>query len=211
MEALEAVTLSQALGYFCILACGLSKVPQILVVRETRAVAGISVTSILLELYCHGVLSGFYTAESYPWSQYLEYPLLVLQNFLLLLLLGLASNAPAAAAAAVTLCSAAIAAMAGGAVPREAMLLAMSITIPLGLSSKAAQVAAIRAEGSSANVSYVSWVVNGVTGVARLYTHLHSAVPAEPIVLLNSCTMILANTAVCLTIALYRGAKPKTA
>ena len=102
-----------------------------------------------------------------------------------------------------------------------------SITIPLGLSSKAAQVAAIRAEGSSANVSYVSWVVNGVTGVARLYTHLHSAVPTEPIVLLNSCTMILANTAVCLTIALYRsglispitnphflhsrGAKPKTA
>lgn len=86
---------------------------------------------------------------------------------------------------------------------------------------------AIRAEGSSANISYVSWVINGVTGLARLYTHLHSAVPAEPIVLLNSCTMILANTAVCATIALYRsgiitpianhdflhfrGAKPKTA
>lgn len=73
----------------------------------------------------HGVLAGFYTAESYPWSQYLEYPLLVLQNFLLLLLLGLATSSLATPTAAITLCTAAMAAMAGGAVPREAMLLAM--------------------------------------------------------------------------------------
>ena len=129
-------------------------------------------------------------SDSYPWTQYLEYPLLVLQNFLLLLLLGLTTSSMGFSTGTITLYSGAIAAMAGGAVPRHLILLAMvtpspppliltppqSITIPLGLSSKLAQILAMRTEGSSSNVSAVAWVINGVTGMARLYTHLHSKV-----------------------------------
>merc|ERR1712037_93454 len=67
----------EVLGYLCIFANGLSKLPQIRRVHETQSVAGLSLTSILLELYCHGMLTGFHLAEGYPYTQFLEYPLLV--------------------------------------------------------------------------------------------------------------------------------------
>jgi len=69
----------EVLGYLCIFANGLSKLPQIRRVHETQSIAGLSMTSILLELYCHGMLTGFHLAEGYPYTQFLEYPLLVLQ------------------------------------------------------------------------------------------------------------------------------------
>ena len=57
--------------------------------------------------------------------QYLEYPLLVLQNFLLLLLLGLASSSLVPCSAAVAAYSVAISCVARGLVPRHIVLLAM--------------------------------------------------------------------------------------
>ena len=38
-------------GYTVVLACGVSKVPQVRSVLETRVIQGLSLTSILLELY----------------------------------------------------------------------------------------------------------------------------------------------------------------
>ena len=98
----------------------------------------------------HGILTGFHLAEGYPYTQFLEYPLLVLQvtspistqinvnllpflcnamfdfqNFLLLLLLGLTTSSPLLPTCAITFFSAAIASMAGGVVPKSIMLLAM--------------------------------------------------------------------------------------
>jgi len=200
----------EVISYLCIFANGLSKMPQIKRVHETQSVAGLSVTSILLELYCHGMLSGFHMAEGYPYAQFLEYPLLVLQNFLLLFLLGLATSSPLLPTCAV---------------PKSLMLIAMSVNIPLGLSSKGAQIQAIRSEGTSDNVAATAWVTNAVTGMMRLFTHLNSKVvgelnltcspltqvPPEPLVLINSCVMIAANLAVCATISIFRGRKPKVA
>ena len=94
------------------------------------------------------MLTGFHLAEGYPYTQFLEYPLLVLQviypsstslnlspsfynksfdlqNFLLLLLLGLTTSSPLLPTCAITFFSTAIASMAIGAVPKSLMLLAM--------------------------------------------------------------------------------------
>ena len=51
-----------------------------------------------------------------------------------------------------------------------------SVNIPLGLSSKGAQIQAIRSEGTSDNVAAAAWVTNAVTGMMRLFTHLNSKV-----------------------------------
>jgi len=75
--------------------------------------------------------------------------------------------------------STAIASMAAGAVPKSLMLIAMSVNIPLGLSSKGAQIQAIRSEGTSDNVAATAWVTNAVTGMMRLFTHLNSKVVGE--------------------------------
>ena len=46
----------------------------------------------------------------------------------------------------------------------------------MGLSSKGAQIQAIRVEGTSDNVAAAAWVTNAVTGMMRLFTHLNSKV-----------------------------------
>jgi len=180
----EVLSLAMGLGaqevisYLCIFANGLSKMPQIKRVHETQSVAGLSVTSILLELYCHGMLSGFHMAEGYPYAQFLEYPLLVLQNFLLLFLLGLATSSPLLPTCAITFFSTAIASMAAGAVPKSLMLIAMG-----------AQIQAIRSEGTSDNVAATAWVTNAVTGMMRLFTHLNSKVVGEPTLTCSRLTL----------------------
>ena len=55
-----------------------------------------------------------------------------------------------------------------------------SVNIPLGLSSKGAQIQAIRSEGTSDNVAAAAWVTNAVTGMMRLFTHLNSKVSNCP-------------------------------
>ena len=82
----EMLDLGTLLGYFCIVACGVCKLPQIQTLYQTRLVGGLSFTSILLELDCHMRQAGFYVSESYPRVEFLEYPLLVIQNFTLLFL-----------------------------------------------------------------------------------------------------------------------------
>ena len=83
-----------------------------------------------------------------------------------------------------------------------------SLNIPIGVSAKLAQIKAIRSAGSSDNVSYMAYLINILTGFARLYTHLMSR--GETMVLANFAIMICANTCVMTTIYSFRGRKLKS-
>ena len=83
-----------------------------------------------------------------------------------------------------------------------------SLNIPLGVSAKFAQINAIRSAGSSDNVSYIAYLINALTGAARLYTHLMSR--GETMVLFNFAVMICANISVMATIYSFRGRKLKS-
>merc|ERR1711892_368693 len=139
------------LGYFCILACGVCKLPQIKTLYQSQLVGGLSFTSILLELYCHGCQAGFYVSESYPPLEYLEYPLLVIQNFTLLFLVGVVSDSLLSSFKYITGFSTLITVIGSGYFSKSTILMAMSLkslNIPLGVSAKLAQINAIRSTGS---------------------------------------------------------------
>ena len=42
--------------------------------------------------FSHGLNTGFFILESYPLLNYLEYPLLIFQNFILILIIGDVTN-----------------------------------------------------------------------------------------------------------------------
>merc|ERR1712083_438464 len=194
--------LGTLLGYFCIIACGVCKLPQIRSLYQSQLVGGLSLTSILLQLYCHGCQAGFYVSESYPLVEFLEYPLLVLQNFTLLFLIGVVSDSLFNSVKYITAFTTLIAVIGGGFFSKPTILMAMSLNIPIGVSAKLAQINAIRSAGSSDNV------INILTGFARLYTHFMSR--GETMVLANFAIMICANTCVMTTIYSFRGRKLKS-
>eukprot|EP00091_Calanus_sinicus_P012984 TRINITY_DN28967_c0_g1_i1.p1 TRINITY_DN28967_c0_g1~~TRINITY_DN28967_c0_g1_i1.p1 ORF type:complete len:205 (-),score=49.29 TRINITY_DN28967_c0_g1_i1:101-715(-) len=200
--------LGTLLGYFCIVACGVCKLPQIKTLYQSQVVGGLSLTSILLELYCHGCQTGFYISESYPPLEYLEYPLLVLQNFTLLFLVGVVSGSLFKSLQYITAFSTLIAVIGGGYFTKSTILMAMSLNIPIGVSAKLAQINAIRSAGSSDNVSYMAYLINFITGAARLYTHFMSR--GETMVLANFAIMMCANMGVMGTISAFRGQKLKS-
>merc|ERR1712179_868729 len=117
--------LGTLLGYFCIVACGVCKLPQIQTLYQTRLVGGLSFTSILLELYCHGCQAGFYVSESYPLVEFLEYPLLVGQNFTLLFLIGVVSDSLFNSVKYITAFTTLIAVIGGGFFSKPTILMAM--------------------------------------------------------------------------------------
>eukprot|EP00092_Neocalanus_flemingeri_P015248 GFUD01016478.1.p1 GENE.GFUD01016478.1~~GFUD01016478.1.p1 ORF type:complete len:205 (-),score=35.44 GFUD01016478.1:83-697(-) len=202
------VDLGTFLGYFCIIANAYCKLPQIKTIYQSQVVGGLSLTSILIELYCHGCQFGFYVSESYPILEYLEYPLLVLQNFTLLLLVGDVSGSLLQSFKYITVFTTFIAIIGGGFFSKSTILMVMSLNIPIGVSAKLAQISAIRTAGSSDNVSYVAYLINALTGAARLYTHLLSR--GETMVLANFAVMICANIGVIATIRFFRGTKLKS-
>jgi len=199
---------TSVLGWFCIISCGLSKLPQIRTIHKSKTIIGVSLSSILMELLNHGVQTGFYISESYPLLSYLEYPFLVLQNFVLLLLIGQCSNTLFKSVTYVTAYSTLIGIVSSGFFSKASILTAMSLNIPVGLSSKYAQVAAIRSSGTSDNVSYSAWVINAVSGMARIYTHI--AARGETLILFNFSIMTIANFLVVVAIYSYRGQKLKS-
>lgn len=48
----------------------------------------VSVKNFVCFIHSHGLNTGFFILESYPLLSYLEYPLLLLQNFVLLIIIG---------------------------------------------------------------------------------------------------------------------------
>merc|ERR1712142_1046663 len=164
--------------------------------------------SILLELYCHGCQAGFYVSESYPLVEFLEYPLLVIQNFTLLFIIGVVSGSLLKSVQYITAFTTLISVIGGGFFSKSTILMAMSANIPIGVSAKLAQISSIRSAGSSDNVSYMAYLINVITGSARLYTHYMSR--GEFMVLANFAIMIFANLGVMITISAYRGQKLKS-
>jgi len=196
-------SLDLILNLSCILVTGLSKVPQILTLHRSDDVGGFSVSSLHLQIFSNSLQTGFYISEAYPVIIYLEYPLLILQELVLLYLVGRLSSSILSALQYITGYITLIALVGGGLFSKAIILFILSFNIPLGLSSKVVQVNAIRKEGSSDSVSSVPFLINILTRLARLYTLFVSPITPEPLLVINSVIQISANTVVLAVIQIF--------
>jgi len=197
------------LSLSCILVTGLSKLPQIYSLHRASDVGGFSSASLHLMLISNCLQTGFYMCESYPLLIYLEYPLLILQELILLYLVGRLSSSLTSTTIYITAYIALIFSVGCGFFPKAAVLAVLSINIPLGLSSKVAQVGDIRAASTSQGVSSLPFLINACTRVARLHTTLNSGVALEPLLLANSIIQLSANVCVLAVIQLFKQKKLK--
>merc|ERR1711936_292178 len=91
LQHLQGVAMASTellLSLSCILVTGLSKIPQIYSLHRASDVGGFSSASLHLMLISNCLQTGFYMCESYPLLIYLEYPLLIGQELVLLFLAG---------------------------------------------------------------------------------------------------------------------------
>jgi len=191
-------------GYFVIFACGISKLPQVQTVSKTRIIQGLSVSSILLELYCHGLNTGFFIHESYPLVNYLEYPLLIVQNFVLIYIIGEVTNSIIKSVFTIAAFITFIYVVGIGAIPKYLLVAALGANSLIGVISKLAQIRAIRGAGNSDSVSYMFYVMMMVTSSMRVYTNM-IRINWEAMVVLNLVVSVISNAAVTATISIYRG------
>ena len=75
--------------------------------------------------FSHGLNTGFFILESYPLLNYLEYPLLIFQNFILILIIGDVTNSILKSLFTITACLTFIYVVGIGTIPKYIIVAAL--------------------------------------------------------------------------------------
>ncbi|KAM8833140.1 solute carrier family 66 member 3 [Synchiropus picturatus] len=148
-------------------ACAVLKLPQIVVLVRGRSSCGLSLHGLLLELAGFVVFMTYQVYYDYPPPTYLEYPLLIAQDVVMLLLI-LHYNQQRSHALLYALL------FVGGwrlvTVHKWMVDLAMSLCTVLSAASKLAQLQCLWRSKDAGQVSALSWLLAVYTCAARIYT-----------------------------------------
>ncbi|XP_053701039.1 solute carrier family 66 member 3 isoform X2 [Synchiropus splendidus] len=150
-----------------LVACAVLKLPQILVLVRARSSCGLSLHSLLLELAGFVVFMTYQVYYDYPPPTYLEYPILIAQDAVMLLLI-LHYNQQRSHALLYALL------FVGGwrlvTVHKWMVDLAMSLCTVISAASKFAQLQCLWRSKDAGQVSALSWLLAVYTCAARIYT-----------------------------------------
>ncbi|KAL2099188.1 hypothetical protein ACEWY4_005668 [Coilia grayii] len=183
--------------------CMVLKFPQIFVLMRAKSTTGVSLNSLLLELTGFIVFVRYQMYYDYPPPTYLEYPILIAQDVMLLLLvLHYNGNLKKGLLFALV--------FVGGwhvlAINKWIIDLAMSLCTFISAGSKFAQLQCLWASKDSGQVSALTWAMATYTCMARIFTTLVTTGDTQ--VLIRFIVMTLLNTWVTSTVMYYR---PKSA
>lgn len=189
------------LNGLAIIPCFLCKAPQIALLMRTWNTRGISFESILIEMFVYINVFGFSYFQSYPMLQYLEYPLLVVQNVLLLIVIAAISQR--AWRSALWLIVFAAQFQLYNHISKHIALSIISMNSVIGLSGKVAQIKEIVSSENSDSVSYAAFILNGQASAARLFI-IYLTGLGETVMVINFLVSVISNIGVMTTIYLYR-------
>ncbi|XP_054894356.1 solute carrier family 66 member 3 [Poeciliopsis prolifica] len=192
-------TLLHMANFSTLFVCMVLKFPQIFVLMRAKRSTGISLNSLLLELIGFIVFVTYQMYYNYPPPTYLEYPILIAQDVILLLLIlyynGSLRQSPVYALLLV-----------GGwrllTVERWIIDLAMSLCTFISAASKLAQLQCMWSSQDAGQVSALSWGLATYTCMARIYTT--SVTTGDMQVLVRFVAMTLLNFWVLLTVIHYQ-------
>lgn len=179
--------------------CMVLKFPQIFLLIRAKSSGGVSLNSLLLELTGFIVFVTYQMYYDYPPPTYLEYPILIAQDVVLLLLIlhydGNLRQSLFYAAVFV-----------GGwrllTVEKWIIDLAMSLCTLISATSKFAQLQCLWRTKDAGQVSALSWGMATYTCMARVYTT--TVTTGDTLVLVRFVTMSLLNLWVLLTVLYYQ-------
>ncbi|KAM9317738.1 solute carrier family 66 member 3 [Pholidichthys leucotaenia] len=180
-------------------ACMLLKFPQMLVLMRAKCTRGVSVQSLLLELIGFIVFTTYQMFYDYPPATYLEYPFLIAQDVMVLLLI-LHYNRSLQHTFIYGLL------LFGGwkllTMDKWIIDSAMSVCTFISAASKLLQLQSLWRSGDGGQVSALSWGLATYTCLARIYTTMVTTGDLQ--VLVRFVVMMLLNLWVTLTVVYYQ-------
>ncbi|XP_068573793.1 solute carrier family 66 member 3 [Cebidichthys violaceus] len=192
-------TLLHVANFSTLSVCMVLKFPQIFALMRAKSSAGVSLNSLLLELVGFIVFVTYQMYYDYPPPTYLEYPILIAQDAILLLLI-LHYNGSLRQSLLYTLL------LVGGwrllTVEKWIVDLAMSLCTFISASSKLAQLQCLWRSKDAGQVSALSWAMATYTCMARIYTT--TVTTGDMQVLVRFVAMTLLNLWVLLTVLYYQ-------
>lgn len=196
---MQSDTLLHVANFSTLFVCMVLKFPQIFVLMRAKSTTGVSLNSLLLELIGFIVFVTYQMYYDYPPPTYLEYPILIAQDVILLLLI-LHYNGSLRQSFLYALV------LVGGwrllTVEKWIIDLAMSLCTFISAASKFAQLQCLWKSKDAGQVSALSWAMATYTCMARIYTT--TVTTADMQVLVRFIIMTSLNMWVLLTVLYYQ-------
>ncbi|XP_075161597.1 solute carrier family 66 member 3 [Haematobia irritans] len=159
------------LSLITVSSCLVIKVPQINTIRENKSSKGISILGLCLELFSYTVMMSYNYTNGYDFLSYMEYPILLLQEYALIYfafkyqnLLGLKTKVIAVLYVIIaTLIYLKL-------FPLVILQFLVPFCTPIGATSKVLQLIAILRTKDASSVSRMTWALSAFTNMTRIYT-----------------------------------------
>lgn len=165
--------IADLLSLITIASCLVSKVPQIQTVHQLKSATGLSLNGLLMELCSYSVTMLYNFINRYAFLSYMEYPILLIQEYVLVYVVLKYSNLiykPAYIWSAVYV--AIFIGFATAVIPSSVLMMLVPLTTPVGATSKVMQLVAILKSKDAQSVSLITWALSAFTNSTRIYTIL---------------------------------------
>ncbi|TWW71691.1 solute carrier family 66 member 3 [Takifugu flavidus] len=196
---MQSDTLLHVANFSTLFICMVLKFPQIFVLMRAKTSSGVSLNSLLLELVGFIVFLTYQMYYDYPPPTYLEYPILIAQDFILLLLIFHYDGHLGQSLIYILL-------FVGGwrllTVEKWIIDSAMSLCTFISAASKFAQLQCLWRSKDAGQVSAITWAMASYTCLVRIYTT--AVTTGDTQVLVRFFVITLLNLWVLLTVIYYQ-------
>ncbi|XP_061389009.1 solute carrier family 66 member 3-like [Musca vetustissima] len=165
------LVIADLLSLITVSSCLFIKVPQINTIRENKSSKGISILGLCLELFSYTVMMSYNYTNRYEFLSYMEYPILLLQEYVLIYfafkyqnLLGLRTKIVAVLYVIIAVL------IYLRLFPLVILQFLVPFCTPIGATSKVLQLIAILRSKDASSVSRTTWALSAFTNMTRIYT-----------------------------------------
>ncbi|XP_073975193.1 solute carrier family 66 member 3 [Rhodnius prolixus] len=163
--------ISDVLSIITISMCLFIKVPQIMSIHKLKHARGMNIYGLLMELSSYSVMASYNFVNGYALLSYLEYPIIIIQQYVLIYLVlfyqNLIGSKAVAGALTYTLI---VTSFLTKFIPSTILLFIVPLCTPVSLSSKAVQLWEILKKWNADSVSVSTWVISALSNASRIYT-----------------------------------------
>ncbi|XP_055843359.1 solute carrier family 66 member 3 [Episyrphus balteatus] len=201
------LVIADLLSMITVGSCLFIKVPQIKTINQNKSAQGISVFGLCLELYSYSVMMAYNFRSGYDFLSYMEYPVLLIQEYVLVYYVFKYQNLLGRKTLIVTVLYLILAYLVYlRLMPLVVLAFLVPFCTPIGATSKVLQLVAILRTKDSRSVSLTTWALSAFTNLTRVYTVLVQS--ADPMLLANFMISVFLSSSVFVAAYIYK--KPKT-
>ncbi|CAD7003896.1 PQ-loop repeat-containing protein 3 isoform X2 [Ceratitis capitata] len=165
------LVIADLLSLITVSSCLVIKVPQINTIRANKSSQGISVLGLCIELFSYTVMISYNYSSGYEFLSYMEYPILLLQEYALIYYTFLYQNLLGVRTQIVAVFYAVVATLIYLKLfPLVILAFLVPFCTPIGATSKVLQLISILRTKDASSVSRTTWALSAFTNMTRIYT-----------------------------------------